>query len=176
MMALASHALAQRHGLTPLAQVAGYGRTQDSHHATAPHPEGIHASRAIMLALNDARIGYDEVVYINPHGTGTPTNDPIETLAITRIFGKKSATIPISSIKSMLGHMIGAAGAIESIICVMTIQNGTAHAAINLDNIDEKCASLDHILCKPRSIASGAVVKISIGFGGSNVALVFLPA
>ena len=175
-MVLASPSSVRAYGLTPLAEVAGYARTQDAHHITAPHPKALHAARMIKLALRDASVSPDDVVYINPHGTGTPINDPIEALAISNVFGTRTASIPISSSKSMLGHMVGASGAVESINCVMTILEGKAHPAINLDNIDKKCAMLDHILGKPRAIAPGAVLKISLGFGGSNAALVFLPA
>ena len=175
VMILASPYSVHAYDLTPLAEVAGNARTQDAHHITAPHPEALHATRVIKMALRDASISPDDVVYINPHGTGTQINDPIEALAISNVFGTRTASIPISSSKSMLGHMVGAAGAVESIICVMTILEGKAHPAINLDNIDEKCAMLDHIIGQPRAIPPGAILKISLGFGGSNAALVFLP-
>ena len=175
ILVLCSEAFAYQHNLAPLAEVAGYARTQDAHHVTAPHPEGTYAARAIQLALHDARITCDEVVYINAHGTGTPTNDPLEALAIANAFGERTRFIPINSSKGGLGHMVGAAGAIESIICIKTLFEKKAHPAMNLDNVDEECAGLDHILGEPRAIPPGAAVKISLGFGGSNAALVFLP-
>ena len=175
IVVLTSRAFAEYHGLTPIVEVAGHGQTQDSHHITAPHPEGLHASRAIQFALADARITPDEVVYINPHGTSTPTNDPIETLAIRRVFGKYTPSIPLSSSKAMLGHMMGAAGAVEAIICAMTLRDGLAHPSVNLDNVDEKCTGLGHIFDKPQKIRPGAAVSTSLGFGGANSALVFLP-
>ena len=175
IMVLASPFSVHAYGLTPFAKVAGYAHTQDAHHITAPHPEALHATRAIKLALRDASISPDNVVYINPHGTGTQINDPIEALAISNVFGTRTASIPISSSKGGIGHMVGAAGAVESIGCVMTLLEGKAHPAINLDTIDEKCAMLDHIIGEPRAIAPGAILKISLGFGGSNAALVFLP-
>ncbi len=175
VMVLASSAFAQEHDLTPLAEVAGYARTQDAHHITAPHPQGLHATRAIRLAIKDAGISSDQIVYINPHGTGTPINDPIETRALEAVFGDRIGSVPVSSSKSMLGHMLGAAGAVESIICVMTLLEKKAHPAANLDVIDPQCLLLDHILKEPRNIPRGAVLKTALGFGGSNAAIVFLP-
>ncbi|MDP3778942.1 MAG: beta-ketoacyl-ACP synthase II [bacterium] len=172
---LASLAFIEEHGLVPLAEVAGYARTQDAYHITAPHPQGLHATRAIRLALKNAGISSDHVTYINPHGTGTQINDPIEAHAIESIFGDRVGCIPISSSKSMLGHMLGAAGAVESIICVMTLLEKKAHPAANLDVIDPQCRALDHILKEPRNIPRGAVLKTALGFGGSNAAIVFLP-
>lgn len=174
IMILVSYEFAAEYGLTPLAQIAGYGLTQDAYHVTAPHPEGIHAARAMRLALQDAGVESDEVVYINPHSTGTSA-DSIETLAIKAVFGKRAAHIPISSSKSMLGHLIGAAGTVEAIIGVMTLLEGKAHPAINLENVDPKCTGLDHILGGPRAIPPGPILTNSFGFGGSNAVLVLRP-
>ncbi len=175
VMVLASSAFAEKHNLIPLAEVAGYARTQDAHHITAPHPQGLHATRAIRLALKDADVSSDYITYINPHGTGTPVNDPIEACVLANVFGPQIGYIPISSSKSMLGHMLGAAGAVESIICVMTLLEKKAHAAANLDTIDLQCMALDHILKRPRNIMPGGILKTALGFGGSNAAIVFWP-
>lgn len=170
---LASPEFVIKYNLTPLAEIAGYASTQDAHHITAPEPKGTYAAMAMQLALEDAGVTLDEVVYINPHGTGTPTGDPIEVRAIKNVFGDLTPHIPVSSSKSMLGHMIGAAGTIEAIVCVLTLLHGKAHITINLDNIDEECRGPDHILEKPRIIPRGAIVSNSFGFGGLNTTLVF---
>lgn len=174
-MLLGSLAFIEKHGLTPLAEIAGYARTQDAYHITAPHPEGFHAMRAIRLALTRAGISSEQIGYINPHGTGTPINDPIEAHVIESIFGNHVGCVPLSSSKSMLGHMLGAAGAVESVATVMTLREKKAHPAANLDIIEPQCTKLDHILKGPRHIPHGAALKIAMGFGGSNAAIVFLP-
>lgn len=175
VLVLASLPFVIQHDLTPLAEIAGCGSTQDAFHVTDPDSNGTYAAHAMKLALQDADITRDEVTYINPHGTATPTGDPIEVRAIKSVFGDLATRIPISSSKGMLGHMVGAAGAVEAIICILTLQTGIAHMAINLDNIDTDCAGLDHILGKPRIISRGAALSNSFGFGGLNATLVFLP-
>lgn len=176
MLILVSAELGVAQGLVPLAEIVGYGRTRDGHHITEPHPQGIYAIKAVEQALRDARIGTDEVVYINPHGTGTPLNDGCEAAVYRRIFGEeRAAKIPISSSKSMLGHAIGAAGAIETVICVLTIMNGRAHSTINLDTVALECEGLDYIRGTPREIPRGAVLNTAFGFGGENAALILAP-
>ncbi|MBI3630795.1 MAG: beta-ketoacyl-ACP synthase II [Candidatus Sungbacteria bacterium] len=176
VVVLVSADFAEAHHIKPLAEIAGYGRTQDAYHVTSPHPEGVHVARAVRLALAEGRVTPDEVVYINPHGTSTPMNDPIEARIIQSVFQERSGSIPVSSCKAMLGHMIGAAGTVETIVCAMTLMTGIAHRSVNLDTIDPECACLDHVLGEPRHIGPGAVVKIALGFGGANAALVLLPA
>lgn len=175
IIVLASRSFVMQNDLTPLGEIAGYASTQDAYHVTDPDPNGTHAARAMQLALQDARITLDEVVYINPHGTATPTGDPIEVRAIKSVFGNFALRTPISASKCMLGHMIGAAGAVEAIISILTLQYNKAHMAINLNHIDPECAGLDYILEKPRLIPRGAALSNSFGFGGLNAALVFLP-
>lgn len=173
---LASPLFTALHDLKSLGRIAGYARTQDAYHITAPHQEGMYAAQAMRLALQDARIGIDEVVYINPHGTGTPSGDPPEICAIRNVFGERAKKIPISSSKSMIGHMIGAAGAVEVIISLLTLLHGQAHPAVNLDIVDGECTGVYHILKKQCIIPSGAVLSNSFGFGGLNSALVILPS
>lgn len=175
VLILTSHDIVIQHNLIPLAEIAGYASTQDAYHVTDPDPEGTYAAMAMHLALQDAGVAPNEVVYINPHGTATPTGDPVEVRAIKNVFGDLAAHIPISSSKGKLGHMVGAAGAVEAIICILTILHGKAHMAVNLDNIDEECKGLDHILKEPRIIPHGAILSNSFGFGGLNAALIFLP-
>lgn len=174
VVVLASSEFVMQYNLNPLAEIAGYASTQDAYHVTAPDPNGIHAARAMRLALQDAHVLSHEVAYINPHGTATPTGDPIEVRAIKSVFGDLAARIPISSSKGMLGHMVGAAGAVEAIISILTLLYGKAHMAINLDNIDSECTGLNHILGESRIISSGAALSNSFGFGGLNATLVFL--
>lgn len=170
---LASSAFVIQHNLNALAEITGYASTQDAHHITAPEPKGTYAAMAMQLALEDAHTAPSNVVYINPHGTSTPTGDPIEACAIKNVFGDLAPYIPISSSKGPLGHMIGAAGAVEAIVCILTLLHGKAHMAINLDTIDEQCTGLDHILEKPRIIPQGSAISNSFGFGGLNTTLVF---
>jgi len=175
VLVLASSEFVVKQNLNALARVVGYASTQDAYHVTAPDPNGTYAANAMRLALQDGRVALNEVVYINPHGTGTPTGDPIEVRAIKSVFGDLAFHIPISSSKCMLGHMIGAAGAVEAIISILTLLYNKAHMVINLDHIDPECVDLDYILQKPRVIFPGAVVSNSFGFGGLNATLVFLP-
>ena len=171
---MGSGRFAEKYNLTPLAEIAGYANVQDPHHITFPDPEATCATMTIDLALQDAHTGTDEVVYINPHATGTDA-DPIEALAIRNIFDERAARIPISSSKGGLGHTMAAAGALETIICVMTLLQGRAHPAINLEIVDPECAGLGHILGGSCPISPGPILKTSFGFGGANAAIVIKP-
>ena len=173
-LVLASAEFVTQYNLNALAQIAGYASTQDAYHVTAPDPNGTYAAMAMQRALQDGRIRIDEVAYINPHGTGTPAGDPTEVRAIKNVFGDYAAHIPISSSKCMLGHMVGAAGAVEAIICILTLLHQKAHMATNLDHVDPECAGLNYILEKPHIISHGAAISNSFGFGGLNTTLVFL--
>lgn len=164
------HALAR--GARIYAEVAGNAMTDDANHLTAPHPEGAGAARAMTLALKDAGLTPDDIDYINAHGTSTPINDPVETLAIKRAFGSHAGKVAISSTKSMTGHCVGAAGAVEGIASVMAIHESFIPATINLDEPGEGC-DLDYVPNKGRSQEVRAAMSNSLGFGGHNGVVVF---
>jgi 3-oxoacyl-[acyl-carrier-protein] synthase II len=159
------HALSR--GAEILAEVAGYGMTCDAYHLTAPDPEGSGAARAMEIALQDAEMRPEEIDYINAHGTSTPTNDPIETLAIKKTFGDHAWKVKISSTKSMTGHMIGAAGGVEALIGVLAIRDNFVPPTINLDNPDDAC-DLDYVPHHGIEMPVRTVMSNSLGFGGHN--------
>lgn len=154
-----------------LAELIGYGTTTDAYHITSPPPDGIGAVNAMKLALQDAGLTPADIDYINAHGTGTTLNDWIETLAVKRVFGDYAARVPISSIKSMTGHLLGAAGAVEMISSVMTLLHGWIPPTINLEEPDEG-ADLDYVPNLPRRRDCRFVMSNSFGFGGHNVSLI----
>ncbi len=158
---------AQKRGATILAELAGYGMTNDAYHLTAPHPECRGAARAMEIALADAELKPEDIDYVNAHGTSTPTNDPLETLAIKKVFGDHAYKLKVSSTKSMTGHCIGAAGAIEAIISILAIRDQYFPATINLNEPDEAC-DLDYVPNKGYSGRIRAVMSNSLGFGGHN--------
>ena len=164
------HATAR--GATILAEIAGYGATSDAFHITQPDDKGEGATRAMRRAMAQAGVEPDDIDYINAHGTSTPMNDKLETLAIKKVFGEYAYEVPISSTKSMIGHTLGAAGAIESGVCVMAIQHGTIPPTANLDEPDPDC-DLDYVPKVARSASLDAVLTSSLGFGGHNSCLVF---
>jgi 3-oxoacyl-[acyl-carrier-protein] synthase II len=168
---LERYATARRRGASIYAEVAGYGISNDAHHMTAPHPTGRGASQSIANALAAAKVPVDTVDYINAHGTGTPANDKIETLAIKRAFGEAAYRIPVSSIKSMLGHTMGAASAIEAAACALTIQTGIVPPTINYRERDPDC-DLDYVPNCAREIRARTVLSNSFAFGGNCAALV----
>ena len=159
-------------GADILAEVVGYGVSSDAFHAVQPDEDGEGAARAMRWALEDARIGPDEVSYINAHGTSTPKNDMVETLAIKTVFGERAAKVPISSTKSMIGHALGGAGAVEAVACVETIQSGVIHPTINYEERDPDC-DLDYVPNVAREQEVETVLSNSFGFGGQNACLVF---
>lgn len=161
---------ARNRGVTPIAEISGYAQTTDVYHITAPDPEGREAIRAIQKALYDARVGVSKVTYINAHGTSTPLNDRAETTVIRSVFGAYTDEIPVSSTKSMTGHLLGAAGALEAAICAKVVETGWAPCTINLENIDPDC-ELDHIRITS-GVPRGAAISNSFGFGGHNAVLV----
>jgi 3-oxoacyl-[acyl-carrier-protein] synthase II len=156
---------ARSRGANILAEVVGYGATSDAFHITAPLESGEAAARAIALAL--AEVDRDEVGYINAHGTSTPLNDASETRAIKKAFGDKAYKIPVSSIKSMLGHMMGAAGTIEAITCCQVISKGIIPPTINLEHPDPEC-DLDYVPNAARASDVRIALSNSFGFGGHN--------
>ena len=164
------HALSR--GATILAEVAGYGVTSDAYHPVQPEENGDGASRAIGQALRNAGITPDQVDYINAHGTSTPLNDAAETLAIKKAFGDAAYRVPISSTKSMIGHTLGAAGAVEAIACIKTITDGVLHPTINYDTRDHEC-DLDYVPNEARYKDVRYVLSNSFGFGGQNACVVF---
>ncbi len=164
------HALAR--GAHIYCELAGYSATCDAFHITQPDPDGKGLSLAMSRALSDARLRPDEIDYINAHGTSTPYNDKFETLAIKKVFGDHARKILISSTKSMTGHLLGAAGGIEAVISVKTIQTGEVAPTINLETPDPEC-DLDYVPNAKRSAPVRAVLSDNLGFGGQNAALVF---
>jgi len=163
---------AKKRGANIIAEVKGFGRTCDAYHLTAPDAEGRGGTEAIKLALEDASFKPEDIDYINAHGTSTPTNDPIETLAIKNAFGSHAYNLKVSSTKSMTGHCIGAAGGIEAIACILGIQNNYYPPTINLDEPDEKC-DLDYVANKGVNQPMETALSISLGFGGHNAVAIF---
>ena len=163
--------LAQR-GATALAELRGYGATSDAHHLTEPNPTGQSAANAISLALKAAAVDVSEVDYLNAHGTSTPLNDWQETKAIKLAMGEEAYRVPISSTKSMTGHLLGAGGALEAVLCVKAIQDDVIPPTINLVDPDPEC-DLDYTPLKARSVEVNVAMSNSFGFGGHNSVLVF---
>ena len=162
---------AQRRGANILAEITGYGVSSDAHHITQPTADGEGAVRAMQMALTKARLATTEIDYINAHGTSTPLNDRMETRAIKAMFGDTAYHIPISSTKSMMGHLLGGAGAIEAAICVMVIQQGIIPPTINLTRPDSEC-DLDYVPNIARQAKITTALSNSFGFGGHNSVLV----
>jgi len=153
------------------AEVLGYGTTNDAYHMVQPSPDGEQAKKSIQLALRNAKIDPKEVDYINPHGTSTPLNDKIETKIIKEIFGEYAYRIPISANKSMVGHALGAAGAIELVASVLTLKNQFIPPTINYEFPDPEC-DLDYVPNKGRKASVTTLLKNSFGFGGKNSTMV----
>ncbi len=154
-----------------LAEVVGFGATADAYHMTAPAPGGEGAARAMRLAISDAGVDLEDVSYINAHGTSTPHNDRLETAAIKAVFGERAYKIPISSTKSMIGHLLGAAGGVELVACAMSIRDGMIHATVNHEIPDEEC-DLDYVPGAARKAGLNVVISNSFGFGGHNASIV----
>ena len=172
ILVLENLAHAQRRGAQILAEIMAYGATADAYHITQPDGAGAGAARAIQTALNKAGLATTEINYINAHGTSTQLNDKMETTAIKSVFGDYAYHIPISSTKSMMGHLIGAAGAVEAAICIMVIQHGLIPPTINLTHPDPEC-DLDYVPNVARRAKVTTALSTSFGFGGHNSALVF---
>lgn len=163
------HAL--QRGAHIYAEVLGYSASSDAFHVAAPDPEGAGAVRAMRWALADAGVTPEEVDYINAHGTSTPLNDVIETKAIKEVFGDHAYRVAISSTKSMIGHTLAAAGAIEAIACALTIEEGVIHPTINYETPDPEC-DLDYVPNQARRAEVNIVLSNSFGLGGQNACLV----
>jgi 3-oxoacyl-[acyl-carrier-protein] synthase II len=162
---------AKKRGANILAEVIGYGATGDAYHITAPQPEGAGGTRAMVNAIKDAQINPEEVDYINAHGTSTQLNDKIETRVIKNVFGQHANNLMISSTKSMTGHLLGAAGAVELIACIKSINEGVVHPTINQEIPDPEC-DLDYVPNEAREKEVKVALSNSLGFGGHNAALV----
>ena len=163
------HALAR--GAHIYAELLGYGASDDAYHITAPHPEGHSAIRAMKTAIADAEISTDAIDYINPHGTSTEFNDKTETLAVKAVFGERAYKIPLSSTKSMTGHMLGAAGAAELVATLMCMEQGFIHPTINYHTPDPLC-DLDYVPNTARDQQINCALSNSLGFGGHNAVVI----
>jgi len=172
ILILESLAHAQKRGANILAEIMGYGASADAYHITQPLADGEGAAKAMQMALNKAGMAATKIDYINAHGTSTPLNDSMETKAIKTVFGDNAYHIPISSTKSMMGHLIGGAGAVEAAICIMVIQHGVIPPTINLTHPDPEC-DLDYVPNVARRVRVNTALSNSFGFGGHNSVLVF---
>jgi len=161
---------AKRRGAAILAEVVGYGATGDAHHMTAPAPEGEGAARAMRAAISDSGLPLREFGYVNAHGTSTQLNDKFETQAIKSVFGEHAHHVAVSSTKSMTGHLLGAAGGLETIICVLALERQVLPPTINYEHPDPDC-DLDYVPNTARSVEVRAALSNSLGFGGHNVTL-----
>ncbi len=163
---------ASRRGARIYAELSGYGVSSDAYHMTSPAPGGAGAAVAMQLALDDAELARDQVDYINAHGTSTPVGDEIETQAIKQVFAEHAGQLWVSSTKSMTGHTLGAAGAIESVFCIMAVHSGAIPPTINLENPSDDC-DLDYVPLQAREKSIRHALNNSFGFGGTNACLIF---
>ena len=175
VLVLEEYELAKKRGAHIYAEIVGYGQSADAYDMVAPDPEGNGAIKSMELALADAGLKPEDIDYINPHGTSTGLGDIAESQAIAKIFGdkEKNPNLVVSSTKSMHGHMLGAPGAVEGIVCVKAITDNKVPPTINLDNQDERVANLDYVPHKARDKKVRAALSNSFGFGGHNATLIF---
>ena len=172
MLILESLEHAQARGATILGEVSGYGTTDDAHHISAPAENGAGAAIAMKLAVENANLSVSDIEYINAHGTSTPLNDKSETAAIKTVFGEQAYNIPVSSTKSMTGHLLGASGAIEAVFCLLAMREQLLPPTINYHTPDPEC-DLDYVPNQPRKASPKHVMSNSFGFGGHNATLIF---
>jgi 3-oxoacyl-[acyl-carrier-protein] synthase II len=173
VIVLEEYERAKKRGANIYAELLGYGATDDGYHITAPLPDGAGAAKAMDLALSDAGIKKDKVDYINAHGTGTELNDIAESAAIKSVFGDHAYKLVTSSTKSCLGHLLGAAGAVELIVCVKAINESVIPPTANLENPDERCdLKMDYVPLEVREREVNVAMSNSLGFGGHNSCLV----
>ncbi|WP_069947956.1 beta-ketoacyl-ACP synthase II [Microbulbifer aggregans] len=173
VLVLEEYEHAKARGATILAELAGFGMSGDAHHMTSPPEDGAGAALSMRNALNDAQLGPEGVQYINAHGTSTPLGDKAEIQAVRSVFGDNAEGIAVSSTKSMTGHLLGAAGAIEAIFSVLAIRDQVAPPTINLENPDSACAGINLVPGEAQKLSIDAVLSNSFGFGGTNGSLIF---
>lgn len=172
ILVLEDLAFARERGARIIAEITGYGASSDAVHITQPSENGEGAARAMQMALRKAGLAPSEIGYINAHGTSTPLNDKVETMAIKTVFGDYAYHVPISSTKSMTGHLLGAAGAIEGAVCIKVINTGVIPPTVNYNNPDPEC-DLNYVPNKAREARISSAMSNSFGFGGHNSVLVF---
>ena len=172
VVVLEEYERARARGATIYAEVIGYGLSGDAYHVTAPHPEGSGAFRAMEMAMRKSGLALGDIDYVNAHGTSTPLGDELELGAVRRLFGDAIGDLSMSSTKSAIGHLLGGAGAVESIFCILAMRDGVVPPTLNLDNPSENCAGVDLVphVAKERRVR--AVLNNSFGFGGTNASLV----
>ena len=163
---------AQARGANILAELNGYGTTDDAHHISAPAENGAGAAMSMKLALENANLNVNDIGYINAHGTSTPLNDKSETAAIKTVFGEQAYAIPVSSTKSMTGHLLGASGAVEAVFSILALREGVLPPTINYQTPDPEC-DLDYVPNQPRKASPTHAMSNSFGFGGHNATLIF---
>jgi len=163
---------AQKRNAPIIAEIVGYGMSGDAYHMTQPEENGDGAYRVMMAALKDAKLAPDDVGYVNAHGTSTPIGDVIETRALKRVFGERAKKVPVSSTKSMTGHLLGGAGGLEAGISVLALRDQTLPPTINLEKADPEC-DLDYVPNHARKASVEYALSNSFGFGGTNAALIF---
>ncbi len=169
---LEDYVIAKERGAKMYCEIIGYGQSGDAYHITAPDPEGSGAYRSMRMAMRKAGLNPTEVDYINAHGTSTELNDRLETAAVKRLLGDEAANVAMSSTKSMLGHMLGAAGAVEAIVCIKAIEDGVMPPTINYETPDPNC-DLDYVPNEARKAEVNVAMSNSFGFGGHNATLIF---
>jgi len=172
VLVLEEYEHAKARGAKIYAEVVGYGLSGDAYHVTAPHPEGSGAFRSMKMALDRAGITPSDIDYINAHGTSTPLGDELELGAVRRLFGDAISDVSMSSTKSAIGHLLGGAGAVESIFCILALRDQVVPPTLNLDNPSEGCAGVDLVPHTAKKRMVKAVLNNSFGFGGTNASLV----
>jgi 3-oxoacyl-[acyl-carrier-protein] synthase II len=171
MVILEDYEFAKKRGATIYGEILGYGSTADAYRITDIHPDGRGAIACMRMAIDDAKVGSDGVHYVNAHGTSTQVNDRVETRACREVFGENAKNTPVSSTKSMMGHLIAAAGVTEAIVCLMAIRDNVLPPTINYENPDPEC-DLDYIPNQAREQRCDVALNNSFGFGGQNISLV----